>query len=216
MTSWPAATRSHMKPVSVAELEASLAGRSGGLRSAGAGRIEAAVCLPVRDGPGGVEVWAIKRPDGLRHHSREIAFPGGKSEPEDIDLLATALRETEEELGIPRARLRGLGALTPVPTATSRFTINPFLAAVTPGDEPRPNPGEVDVLITIRLEDFFAGQIPYRAVDLGSYLSPIFEFEAGHMYGATAHVLLELLELYGAVADLTAPRPELTTIIPWQ
>ena len=205
-----------MKRVSVADLERALAGWSGKPLRGGPDRIEAAVCLPLRDGAGGVEVWAIKRPDGLRHHSREIAFPGGKSDPEDVDLMATALRETEEELGIPRSRMRGLGALTPVPAATSRFTLNPFVAAVAAGDEPRPNPGEVDVLITIRLEDFFAGRIPYTAVDVGGYLSPIFEFEAGHMYGATAHVLLELLELYGAVSALTAPPPAMTTIIPWQ
>ena len=204
-----------MKLASVADLEAALIGWTRRPLRAGPDRIEAAVCLPLRDGPAGIEVWAIKRPDGLRHHSREIAFPGGKSDPEDADLMATALRETEEEIGIPRSRLRGLGPLTPVPTATSRFTLNPFVAAVAPGDEPRPNPGEVDVLITIRLEDFFAGAIPYMAIDVGSYLSPIFGFDAGHMYGATAHVLLELLDLYADVAGLTAPKPVMTRDVPW-
>ena len=205
-----------MQRASIADLERALAGWSGRPLRAGPDRIEAAVCLPLRDGGAGVEVWAIKRPDGLRHHSREMAFPGGKSDPEDVDLMATALRETEEELGIPRSRLRALGPLTPVPTATSRFTLNPFLAAVAEGAEPSPNPGEVAALVTIRLEDFFSGRIPYTAVDVGNYLSPIFEFEAGHMYGATAHVLLELFELYGSVAGLESPRPTLTRIVPWQ
>lgn len=204
-----------MKRASVADLEAALAGWAGRPLRAGPDRIEAAVCVAVSDSAGGVEVWAIKRPDGLRHHAREIAFPGGKADDEDADLMATALRETEEEIGIPRSRLHGLGALTPVPTATSRFTLNPFVAAVSPGPDPMPNPAEVEVLITIRIEDFFAGRIPYTAVDLGSYLSPIFEFGPGHMYGATAHILLELFDLYAFVAGLRAPVPILTTTVPW-
>jgi 8-oxo-dGTP pyrophosphatase MutT (NUDIX family) len=207
-----------MKRASVADLEAALRswGQSAHRDGGGPERIQAAVCLPLRDTEEGVTVWCIRRPDGLRHHSREMAFPGGKRDPEDADLDATALRETEEELGIPRSRLRLLGRLAAVPTATSLFTLNPVVAEVLPGGEPRPAPEEVAELVTMRLEDFFTGRIPYQAVDLGHYLSPIFHFEAGAMYGATAHVLLELLTLYGTICDLPLPVPELTTKVPWQ
>jgi 8-oxo-dGTP pyrophosphatase MutT (NUDIX family) len=160
-------------------------------------------------------VYCIRRPDGLRHHSREMAFPGGKRDPEDADLDATALRETEEELGIPRSRLRLLGRLAAVPTATSLFTLNPVVAEVLAGAAPDPGPDEVAQLVTFRLEDFFLGRLRYQAIDLGRYLSPIFHFDEGAMYGATAHILLELLDLYGAVCELEPPQPELTTILPW-
>jgi 8-oxo-dGTP pyrophosphatase MutT (NUDIX family) len=169
----------------------------------------------VVDSPDGLVIWAIKRPDGLRHHSREIAFPGGKPEATDGSLLDAALRETEEELGIDRTRLRFLGPLTPVPTATSHFALHPFVAEVGAGPEPVPAPGEVAALIRMSLPAFFAGSIPYRAVDLGRRLSPIFDFEPGSMYGATAHILLELLEIYAELAGLKMPDPVMTLEVPW-
>lgn len=181
----------------------------------GQNRIQAAVCVPIREGETGLEAWCIKRPDHLRHHAREIAFPGGKPEPEDQTLADAAIRETEEELGIPRERLRLLGSLTPVPTATSRFTLNPFAAAVGPDVLPEPAKDEVAELIEVSFEGFFAGAIPYSAVDVGAYLSPIFDFQPGAMYGATAHVLQEALEIYAAAAGREMPRPRLTTAIPW-
>jgi len=106
--------------------------------------------------------------------------------------------------------------LAAVPTATSLFTLNPIVAEVLPGVAPNPAPDEVAELVSFPLEDFFHERVPYQAVDLGRYRSPIFHFEAGAMYGATAHILLELLELYAAVCELDLPSPELTTTVPWQ
>ena len=180
------------------------------------GRIEAAVCVPLHFGHRGLEIWAIKRTDGMRHHAREIAFPGGKPDAGDRDLADTALREMEEELGIGRNEVRVLGALAPVPTATSRFTLNPFVALVSDGAIARPHAGEVAVLIRMVVGDFFAGRVPFRAVDLGGgRRSPIFDFDAGSMYGASAHIMEETL---GACADahgLQLPEPMLTDKIPW-
>src|SRR5438270_1007941 len=118
-----------MKRASVADLEAALRTWAGPAHRDGSGpeRIQAAICLPLRDTAEGVTVWCIRRPDRLRHHSREMAFPGGQRDPGDADLQATALRETEEELGIPRERLRVIGTLAAVPTATSHFTLNPVV-----------------------------------------------------------------------------------------
>lgn len=180
------------------------------------GRIEAAVCVPLHEGSRGLEVWAIKRVDGTRHHAREIAFPGGKPDPGDRDLLDTALREFEEELGIRREQVRTLGALSPVPTATSRFTLNPFVVEVEAGAVAEPAADEVAALIRMPVEDFFAGRVSYRAVRFGAQLSPIFDFEAGSMYGASAHVLEEILLIYAEARGRLMPAPELTEEIPWQ
>jgi 8-oxo-dGTP pyrophosphatase MutT (NUDIX family) len=181
------------------------------------GRIQAAVCVPLHEGPRGLEVWAIKRVDTLRHHAREIAFPGGKPDPVDRDLADTALRETEEELGISREYLRLIGPLAAVPTATSRFTLNPFVVLVDTYAQARPDAGEVAALIRMPLADFFAGVVPYRAIELGTgWRSPIFDFEVGSMYGASAHVLEELLLVYASISGLSLPEPALTDEIPWQ
>jgi 8-oxo-dGTP pyrophosphatase MutT (NUDIX family) len=180
-------------------------------------RVMAAVCVPLHFGPLGLEVWAIKRTDNLRHHAREIAFPGGKPDPGDRDLADTALREMEEELGIPRSQLTMLGTLATVPTATSVFALNPFVTLVADSAVVRPEPGEVAALIRTPLPDFFTGRVPFRAVELGpGRRSPIFDFAVGSMYGASAHVLEEMLLAYGDVHGLALPSPALTDVIPWQ
>jgi 8-oxo-dGTP pyrophosphatase MutT (NUDIX family) len=181
------------------------------------GRVQAAVCVPLHFGSRGLEVWAIKRAEGMRHHAREIAFPGGKPDPVDAGLADTALRELEEELGVARARVRLLGALAPVPTATSRFTLNPFVAVVAGDAVARPRPAEVAALIRMPVRDFFAGRVPYRAVALaGGLRSPIFDFEAGSMYGASAHVMEEVLLACAEASGLPFPEPTPTDRIPWQ
>jgi 8-oxo-dGTP pyrophosphatase MutT (NUDIX family) len=178
------------------------------------GRVSAGVCVPLHEGPRGLEVIMIKRTGSMRQHAREVAFPGGRPEPGDLDLLDTALRETWEELGLRREDLESLGALSPVPTATSTYLLHPFVVAVRAGAEAVPHPGEVDVLIRMPVPDFFAGRIGYRTV--ARWNSPIFDFDAGSMYGASAHILEELLLLYAAVSGLQMPPPALTDEIPWQ
>lgn len=206
-----------MTQSSIADLAAALAGHAAHApRWPLEGRIAAAVSVPLASGPEGLEVWFIKRPDGLRHHAREMAFPGGKPDPDDKDLLDTALRETEEELGVPRALLTPLGMLSPTPTATSLFTLHPYVVSVSPDADPVPAPDEVAALVRMPVEPYFGGRVGYRAVRFGGHLSPIFDFDQGSMYGASAHVLLELLDLYAEVRGLAPRDPSITKEIPWQ
>ncbi|HEX6547926.1 MAG TPA: CoA pyrophosphatase [Candidatus Dormibacteraeota bacterium] len=180
------------------------------------GRTSAGVAVPLHDGGAGAEVLMIKRTDTMRHHAREVAFPGGRADPEDRDLLETALRETHEELALAREDLEVLGALSPVPTATSHYLLHPFLVVVAPHAQADPHPGEVEAVIRMPVADFFAGRVSYRAVHFGDWDSPIFDFEVGSMYGASAHVLEELLSIYAEVTGWPMPRPVLTDRIPWQ
>jgi 8-oxo-dGTP pyrophosphatase MutT (NUDIX family) len=93
---------------------------------------ESAVLVPVfRDAAGDANLVLVHR-SSYGVHGGQLAFPGGKREPTDASLLATALRETEEEVGLPRAAITVLAALPPVQTLTSSFHIAPFLARITP------------------------------------------------------------------------------------
>ena len=178
------------------------------------GRVSAGVCVPLHPGPRGLEVFLIKRTGNTRHHARELAFPGGRPDPGDRDLADTALRETEEELGLARSGLRMLGALSPVPTATSHYLLHPFAVEVQPGSTVTGHPDEVAAVIVMPFADLFDGRVGYR--ELRGWSSPIFDFDAGSMYGASAHILQEAASLVAEVAGRTMPAPELTDQIPWQ
>jgi len=101
----------------------------------------AAVLLPVvlRSEP---TLLLTQRTGHLANHSGQIAFPGGKMDPTDADLVATALRETEEEVGLAPAFVQVLGTL-PIYTTGSAFIITPVVALVQPGFTLAPNEGEV-------------------------------------------------------------------------
>lgn len=78
----------------------------------------------------------------LSTHSGQVAFPGGKVDAEDVDVVAAALREAEEEIGLPRDHVEVLGTLPTYVTGTA-FVITPVVALVRPGFNLVPNPGEV-------------------------------------------------------------------------
>jgi 8-oxo-dGTP pyrophosphatase MutT (NUDIX family) len=90
-------------------------------------RTEAAVLAPVYRGADGRVrlVFILRSPRGV--HGDQIGFPGGRREPGDADLLATALREAEEEIGLLPTEVTVLGPLPVVITATTGFSIAPFL-----------------------------------------------------------------------------------------
>lgn len=182
------------------------------------GRIDSAVAVPLQPVGDDLVVWLTKRPDGMRHHPREVSFPGGKREPEDATLLGTALRELEEEVGVPRAAVEVLGALSPVPTATSRFLLHPFVVALRAGQEVHPSPHEVARMVRLSLDSVLGGRVRFRAIEFGDHRSPIFDLEglAGSVYGATAYVLEDMLRRCAGIASRTLPEPSLAEEIPWE
>ena len=93
---------------------------------------ESAVLIPVfRNAAGEATLVLVRRGDhGV--HGGQLAFPGGKRDPADASLLATALRETEEEIGLPATAIKVLAALPPISTRTTGFYIAPFLARIAP------------------------------------------------------------------------------------
>jgi 8-oxo-dGTP pyrophosphatase MutT (NUDIX family) len=103
----------------------------------------AAVLVPLVAHPDGVTVLLTQRAAAMRAHSGQIAFPGGKIDPEDDGPLAAALREAEEEIGLERRHVTPLGFLGPY-FSTSGFRITPVVGLVRPDAALSINPQEVD------------------------------------------------------------------------
>ncbi|NCT85193.1 MAG: CoA pyrophosphatase [Comamonadaceae bacterium] len=100
----------------------------------------AAVLMPLVQRDAGLNLLLTRRTDHLRDHAGQISFPGGRVEPEDEGPVATALRETEEEIGLSRRYIEVVGQL-PVYSTVTAFQVTPVVALVEPG-------------FTLRLDDF--------------------------------------------------------------
>ena len=92
----------------------------------------AAVLVPLVMRAGGLQVLLTRRTTHLRSHAGQISFPGGKAEADDADAVATALRETEEEVGLQRHHVEVIGSL-PVYATVTGFEVTPVVALVQPG-----------------------------------------------------------------------------------
>jgi len=116
--------------------------------------VDSAVLAPIyRDPRGRLRLVFIRRgPHGI--HGGQIAFPGGRREPEDPDLLATALREAEEEVGLEPERVEILAALPVIETMATGFRVAPFLGRLN-GAPPtwRRQETEIDEILEVPLED---------------------------------------------------------------
>lgn len=116
--------------------------------------IDAAVLAPLyRDADGRLRFIFIRR-SPFGRHGGQIAFPGGRREPEDADLLSTALRETEEEIGLPRQAVEVLAALPPVDTVATGFRVAPFLGRLH-GPPPvwQRQEAEIDEVLEVAFDD---------------------------------------------------------------
>ena len=110
----------------------------------------AGVLIGVIEDAAGARVLLTKRSSALKHHPGQIAFPGGKVDPVDADVIAAAVRETHEETGVPPENVDVIGTLAPHETVTG-FQVTPVLALVTPPAAYRPELGEVDEVFEVPL-----------------------------------------------------------------
>lgn len=158
------------------------------------------VALHERDG----KLWTVftRRRDDLRHHAGQISFPGGREEPGDRDLIATALRETEEEIGLTASSVEILGALDPVSVRVSGFALYPFVGAVEPPARWTPAASEVEAVFELALAEVarsYAVQTIRRAER--RILTPTFEAGGELLWGASARILTDLLLRMGLLRD---------------
>lgn len=118
---------------------------------------DAGVLLILFDLDDAGHVVLTKRSEFVATHKGEISLPGGKFEPEDGDLLGSALRETEEEIAVPRSSLTVLGPLDDVHTMASGFTVSPWVAHHAGGrPEMTPEASEIARILEVPLADVLA------------------------------------------------------------
>jgi 8-oxo-dGTP pyrophosphatase MutT (NUDIX family) len=159
------------------------------------GRTDAAVLVPMfgwPDRPG--LVFTERRPD-LRRHAGEISFPGGRQDEPDEDLRSTALREAQEEIGLDPAQVELAGALPPIGTYVTSYKVHPFVGLIPVGLPLRPNPAEVETVLTFELEKLRDAYAMRRLVRRGVPVrTPTFEVDSHMIWGATGRILRDLLE----------------------
>lgn len=178
----------------------------------------AGVVVPLQFSPS-PSVILVLRGAHLDDHAGEVGFPGGKPEPGDADLQATALRELSEEVGVGADEVAVLGRLGAVPVITGRYLIHPFVAALGEGAVPRVASAEIARVLTLPLEPLLSGELPYHAVE-GTFrgervLAPHFPLDGCVLYGASAYIVYDLLARVASRLGRELPAPILDTDPPW-
>ena len=160
-----------------------------------------AVLVPLFERDGRTHVVLTKRTEGLSSHAGQVSFPGGKPDPADADLRITALREAHEEIGLARDHVETIGELDDCPTFVTRYVITPIVGIIPDPYVFTPNEDEIATLFDVPLEAFLQPgvlrtQLKFRD-DQRYHL--YFYSVAGHtVWGATARILTQLLQLGGA------------------
>ncbi len=161
-------------------------------------RRPAAVLLGWREGVQPRLVLTV-RTDNLQAHAGQVAFPGGRTDPEDADAIATALRESEEEIGLDRALVTPVGFLDCFETI-SGYCITPVVARIASGAQLYPAPAEVAEVFEVPL-GFFLDPANMRryTMEFRGHRREMVEFvHGGHrIWGATAAMLFNLLQRMG-------------------
>lgn len=158
---------------------------------------QASVLIALTDNPAGPEVILTRRSDNLSTHSGEIAFPGGKRDATDPDLLFTALREAEEEVGLNPARVDIVGPLGDV-LSKHKLQVRPYVGIIPMETELIPNLDELDRIHRVPLSFFLedhrhhTDKIKFRGM---THYVPAYEFEGDIIWGLTAYMLVELLNV---------------------
>ena len=136
-------------------------------------------------------------------HAGQVGFPGGKKDATDPDLMFTALREAEEEIAIDLSGIDVLGPLTPLYITVSKFLVHPYLAYSWKAPELIRQEREIEEILQVPLTRFFEKDVRHKTrikLTTGIILNhvPAFMVEGHVIWGATAMILSELLDIVSA------------------
>jgi 8-oxo-dGTP pyrophosphatase MutT (NUDIX family) len=162
-------------------------------------RIPSAVLIPLFINDEQVHVVFIKRTRTVKTHKGQISFPGGSRERNDPTLLDTALRESEEEIGLRRSEVDVLGELDDEITSTSNYIVTPFVGVIPWPYRFKKNIAEVDEVLEIPVPVLLAPDCrrPFIEVQDGEKVDAFAYHCVGRViWGATARILDKFLEIY--------------------
>jgi 8-oxo-dGTP pyrophosphatase MutT (NUDIX family) len=164
------------------------------------GRIDAAVLVPLFVSDGELHAVFTRRRDDLRRHAGEISFPGGRQDDDESDLRLTALREAEEEIGLPPDAVELIGA--------TNYAVYPFVGLIEPGHDWKPSAAEVAAVLELSLDDLRNGYERQRMLRRGiPFRTDVYVVGDNLIWGATARMLTDLLERLDASGSAPGDRP---------
>ena len=159
------------------------------------GRIDAAVLVPLYVSGGELHAVFTRRREDLRRHPGEISFPGGRQDDDETDLRLTALREAEEEIGLPPRAVELVGALQPTPTIATNYAVYPFVGLIEPGRAWQPSANEVAEVMEVPLRTLRAGYERRRLMRRGvPFRTDVYVVGEDVIWGATARMVGDLLD----------------------
>jgi 8-oxo-dGTP pyrophosphatase MutT (NUDIX family) len=162
-------------------------------------RIRSAVLMPLYVLGGEYHILFIQRTQTVSTHKGQISFPGGRSEAGDGTLLNTALRETEEEIGIAQSDVRLLGELDDTATSNSDYLISPFVGLIPWPYRINPQQSEVAGIIDASINELLepsrcsSGRDHIDGVETRTYF---YDYQGKVIWGATARILHLFLDLW--------------------
>jgi 8-oxo-dGTP pyrophosphatase MutT (NUDIX family) len=161
----------------------------------------AAVLVALHEKDGASHVLLTRRQAHLKRHPRQISFPGGRIDP-DEEHLSAALREAREEIGLAPADATVLGRLSEALVLTTPFRLTPWVASVPYPYAFAPEPGEVDEILHVPLDDLLArgAHRTERRLAYGMLVDVHWYYwREEAIWGATARILFELLLVWRAL-----------------
>jgi 8-oxo-dGTP pyrophosphatase MutT (NUDIX family) len=170
------------------------------------GRTDAAVLVALYLEHGELRAVLTRRREDLRRHPGEISFPGGRHDRSDPDLIATALREAHEEIGLAPESVEVVGALQPTPTIATGYRVYPFVGLIDPGQRWKLSPREVAEVLELSLAQLLAGYSRQRLIRRGLPIrTDTYVVDGKLIWGATARILADLFERIGPVLSPGQP-----------